>query len=108
MLAKILKVSFFICFFGLSGCHHFSSDKPAKAPEVAAGLSGKELFEVHCQVCHSLALPEKQRLSRQNWEWVVDDMVNKYGMNWVSPSDQKKIVDHLAANFKPKKRRKIY
>ena len=83
--------------------------KPPKPPKVAAGLSGKQLFEAHCQVCHSLDLPKGQKLSRDSWQWVMDDMVEKYGMTWVSKEDQKKIVDYLAEVYKPtKKKRKVW
>lgn len=40
---------------------------------------GKQLFEGICAACHSLSLPRSQRLNRTNWEWVLEDMVNKFG-----------------------------
>lgn len=62
---------------------------------------GKKLFETHCPVCHSLDLPRSQHLDRNNWEWVMDDMVNKYGATWITPPQQKLIVDYLVANHGP-------
>lgn len=40
---------------------------------------GKQLFDGICAACHSLDLPRSQRLTRLDWEWVLEDMVKKYG-----------------------------
>ncbi len=62
---------------------------------------GKQLFETHCPVCHSLELPRSQQLNRATWEWVVSDMVNKYGATWLTEEEQTIIIDYLAANYGP-------
>ena len=56
-------------------------------------------------------LPKSQRLSRSDWQWVVDDMVKKYGMVWLKKEQRKSIIDYLAVTFKPekgKKRKKVW
>ncbi|HEX9812048.1 MAG TPA: hypothetical protein VGA88_08180 [Burkholderiales bacterium] len=63
---------------------------------------GKQLFETHCRVCHSLDLPRSQHLDRNNWEWVMDDMVKKFGAIWITPEQQKLIVDYLVTAHGPK------
>ncbi len=65
------------------------------------GEEGKQLFEAHCQACHSLELPKSQRLDRQNWQWVIDDMVNKYGMTWLTEEQRQKILDYLVDHYGP-------
>lgn len=40
---------------------------------------GEVLYRGLCGACHSLQLPDSQRLNRANWEWVLDDMVEKFG-----------------------------
>ena len=72
--------------------------------------TGKQLFEKHCPVCHSLDLPKSQRLSQGDWDWVMDDMIKKYGLTWLKPGEKEKIVAYLVKNFgiKKKKRRKVY
>ena len=62
---------------------------------------GRQLFETHCVVCHSLELPRSQQLNRATWEWVVSDMVNEFGASWITVEQQKLIVDYLIANHGP-------
>ena len=66
---------------------------------------GKERFETHCGTCHSLALPKSQRLNRANWEWVIDDMVNQYGAEWLTEEDQALILDYLVHAYGPEEPR---
>ena len=63
---------------------------------------GKTLFENTCSACHSLALPQSQRLDRGGWEWVVDDMVNEMGLDWLDDDELKLIIDHLVENYGPR------
>lgn len=67
--------------------------------------TGRELFEQTCSVCHGLDLPSRQRLDRANWEWVINDMVTLYNLNWTTEQERAKILDYLVENFgrdKPK------
>lgn len=64
---------------------------------------GKQLFETHCRVCHSLDLPRSQHLDRSNWEWVMEDMVEKFGATWITPEQQKLIIDYLVGAHGPKR-----
>jgi mono/diheme cytochrome c family protein len=83
---------------------------PLLAGAEEGGLSdrlaeGKKRFEIHCGTCHSLALPKSQRLNRANWEWVIDDMVNQYGAEWLTEEDQALILDYLVHAYGPEKSR---
>ena len=62
---------------------------------------GKAAFETHCGACHSLALPRSQHLDRANWRWVVDDMVNEFGADWLDAETQEIIIDYLVKNHGP-------
>ena len=62
---------------------------------------GRQLFETHCVVCHSLELPRSQQLNRATWEWVVSDMVNEFGATWLTEEQQKLIIDYLVVNYGP-------
>ncbi len=42
-----------------------------------------------------------QRLDRATWEWVVSDMVDKYGASWITEEQQKIIIDYLVENYGP-------
>jgi cytochrome c5 len=63
---------------------------PATAPELPA-----DVVRGHCSVCHSYSLVEQQRLDRANWDWVMDDMIDKYGATWIDPVLRERIVDYL-------------
>ncbi len=64
---------------------------------------GHALVQQHCSPCHSLRLVTAQRLDRANWEWVMDDMVNKYGARWITEELQKVIIDYLVEHYGPEK-----
>jgi mono/diheme cytochrome c family protein len=68
--------------------------------------SPAQLFQTNCGACHSLELPRSQRLDRKTWRWVVDDMVNQFGANWITEDQQKIIVDYLAENYGPDRPRR--
>lgn len=57
----------------------------------------------HCSVCHSYSLVESQRLDRANWDWVMDDMIDKYGATWIDPILRKRMVDYLVAHHGPER-----
>lgn len=77
------------------------SQTAPKAPQAAPNASPQQLFQTHCGACHSLDLPRSQRLDRGTWRWVVDDMVNQFGASWITPQQQKSIIDYLAENYGP-------
>jgi cytochrome c5 len=79
----------------LVGNARAQSSAPSGEPD------GKALFEAQCGSCHTLDLPRSQRLDRANWEWVMDDMVNKFGAVWIQPADQKAIINYLTTNYGP-------
>lgn len=66
------------------------STKPRGDPELDA------LYRQSCQPCHSLDLVEHQRLDRDDWEWVLEDMVEIYGATWITPKQQERLLDYLS------------
>jgi hypothetical protein len=60
-----------------------------------------EVVRGHCAVCHSWALVQQQQLDRANWEWVMDDMIGKYGATWIDPVLRTRIVDYLVEHHGP-------
>jgi hypothetical protein len=52
---------------------------------VKAGTLPSDVVRGHCSVCHSYDLVEQQRLDRANWDWVMDDMIDKYGTRGSTP-----------------------
>jgi cytochrome c5 len=79
---------------------------PARAQETgtAAAMAEPlppEVVRGHCSVCHSYALVAQQRLDRANWDWVMEDMIDKYGATWISPRLRARIVDYLVEHHGP-------
>ena len=87
----------------LAGLAHsgLTAENKTRAPESAPDTSPKVLFETHCSACHSLELPRSQRLNRNTWRWVVDDMVNEFGATWLTEQQQRIIIDYLVKNYGP-------
>jgi len=52
---------------------------PWAAAAAEDGGEGETLYRAICGSCHSIELPESQRLDRNTWEWVLEDMVEKFG-----------------------------
>ena len=66
-------------------------------PAAHAG-EGKTLFELHCAACHTLDKATSQRLNRDHWNWVMNDMVD-YGMTWLTDDQREAIIDHLVEHY---------
>ena len=67
----------------------------------SAGRDGKALYESYCGACHSLEVVEGQRLDRGGWDWVLDDMIEEYGAEWITLDERALIADHLVRTFGP-------
>ena len=78
-----------------------ATEAQSPPPPTAADASPEQLFETHCSVCHSLELPRSQRLDRNTWRWVMDDMVNQFGATWINERQQRLIIDYLAEHYGP-------
>jgi cytochrome c5 len=54
---------------------NFAPRRAAANPETATVVSGREVFEKRCLLCHEADLSYQQRLSRVGWNREVDKMV---------------------------------
>jgi cytochrome c oxidase cbb3-type subunit 3 len=68
-------------------------------PSAAQEQDDKRLVAARCAVCHSIDLIVQQRLTRGQWTATVHKMEN-WGAQ-LSPSEQTRLVDHLAAHYHP-------
>lgn len=66
-------------------------------------MSPREMYVAYCSACHTLELVESQRLDRTTWEWVMDDVINKYGGTWITAKERAVLVDYLVENFGPER-----
>lgn len=61
---------------------------------------GLQTLADNCAACHSLDYPQMNSpfLDKKGWEAEVTKMVKAFGAP-VTPEDQAKIIDYLAANY---------
>ena len=95
----ILILSALLLPYGARGADQ--GPEPPPEPVDEPNANAKQLFENNCGVCHSLELPRSQRLNRDTWSWVMDDMVNQFGLTWLTEEQQKRIIDYLAEHYGP-------
>ncbi len=74
---------------------------PTNPAPLSTDMTPKEMYIAYCGACHSVDLVESQRLGREDWAWVMQDMVEEYGGAWIKPDEQRIIIDYLAENFGP-------
>ena len=60
---------------------------------------GREETGYACIVCHSLAIVKQQRLSRDDWDELLEWMVEEQGMAPLSPERRRIVLDYLSAYF---------
>lgn len=78
-----------------------SCEVVAQPKDYWADLADRDLFEMVCNTCHSTALPKAQRLNREHWEWVISDMINDQGCNFLPDKHMQRIVNYLVENHGP-------
>jgi hypothetical protein len=55
----------------------------------------------YCTPCHDTGVIRRSRLSRQQWDGLMDWMVEKHGMNPLEGEFRDTIVGYLATHFGP-------
>jgi hypothetical protein len=53
----------------------------------------------YCTACHDTALIRRSRLSREQWDGLMDWMTEKHGMNPLEGEFRDTIVNYLATHF---------
>jgi hypothetical protein len=56
---------------------------------------GREHVFLRCSVCHSVMLVRQQRLSREDWDELLDWMVEDQGMAPVEGGERRLLLDYL-------------
>ena len=65
----------------------------------------RELVFYTCTACHGVALIKAQGLTRELWDSTFDLMLEKHRMPPVKAEDRALILDYLAEQFPPRRRR---
>ena len=90
--------------FGAPSPFHVPADaQTARTATPSVEALPLEVVRGHCSVCHSYGLVEQQRLDRANWDWVMDDMIDKYGATWIDPALRERIVNYLVEHHGPER-----
>jgi competence ComEA-like helix-hairpin-helix protein len=63
---------------------------------------GKDLVQRACTTCHELIIGSKQRMDRERWTAVVEDMVDRGAS--LSEEETAEVVEYLVTNFGPRLR----
>jgi hypothetical protein len=63
---------------------------------------GKEVVEQQCTVCHGTSNFTSSRFSRQDWEYVVNEMIDRGAL--ISDEDKTIIVNYLTEHFGPEEK----
>jgi mono/diheme cytochrome c family protein len=77
---------------------------PARAQEDLGGLPagpGQEETYFNCNACHSIRLVTQQRLSRERWDEILDEMVEKQGMPPLPDAERGLVLGYLAEHLGP-------
>ncbi len=73
----------------------------AEDPSVMPDGEGRDEVFYGCTACHSSAVIRRSRLSRAQWERLMDWMAERHGMPPLEGQDRAMMVDYLARNFGP-------
>lgn len=74
---------------------------PEETPEVLPPGQGREEAFYACTACHGTAIIRRSRLGRQQWDDLMDWMVEKHGMVPLEGEQRRLVVDYLSAAFPP-------
>jgi cytochrome c len=62
---------------------------------------GREAVYFNCTACHSIRQVSQQRMARQDWDKLLDWMVETNGMHPLKPWARTRILNYLATHFGP-------
>jgi hypothetical protein len=62
---------------------------------------GREETLAACIACHSTAVIQRSRLSREQWDGLLDWMVERQGMPPLEEDQRSLILDYLSRHFGP-------
>jgi mono/diheme cytochrome c family protein len=76
---------------------NFGPTAPATTASTLPNGAGKELVETRCAVCHNLERVTVVKRQKRDWETVVANMYERWGMS--APDEVKAISAYLVAQF---------
>ena len=86
----------------LSLCSGLAMAQPVtEEPSVLPDGEGRDEVFYGCTACHSSALIRRSRLSRGQWDGLMDWMAERHGMTPLEGAERRLVVDYLARHFGP-------
>lgn len=80
-----------------------NADSPGgEEPSALPAGNGQEEVFYACTACHSTAIIRRSAFPRQQWDGLMDWMVEKHGMNPLEGDERTLIVDYLTQHFGPR------
>jgi mono/diheme cytochrome c family protein len=76
---------------------HFGPGAPPASAVALPSGAGKELVETRCAVCHNLERVTVVKRQKRDWETVVANMYERWGMS--APDEVSAISAYLVAQF---------
>jgi cytochrome c len=79
-----------------------SSPPPPDVYEfVAVDPAAAETLRLYCRACHAERLVAQRRLTRQDWEEVIDLMVEAHGMAPIENPAPARVLGYLSTPYGP-------
>lgn len=73
----------------------------AEDPSVLPDAPNRDEIFYFCTACHGSAVITRSRLSREEWDGLMDWMVERHAMSPLEGDERRQIVDYLAQHFGP-------
>ncbi len=73
--------------------------QPTAAVTMAPALDGATLLETRCSVCHSADRAKQTRLTQEQWEQIVTEMIGKGAK--LTDAEKTALVEYLAKTYGP-------
>ena len=93
---------------GTAGAGSGGDAAPAPPPEapprdlgVLVAADGAEETHAYCTACHSERIVAQQGLTREDWEELLEQMVEENGMNPIEEPDLARVLAYLATHYGP-------
>ncbi len=61
--------------------------------------AGREMVDGSCATCHSMRLVRQQRLTRRDWDEVIDEMISEHDMAAPETGERQQMLDDLERRF---------
>ena len=80
-----------------------AAPQPGQPPDLGVLVAGDGAEETHayCTACHSERIVAQQGLTREDWEELLEEMVEENGMNPIEGPDLGRVLSYLATHYGP-------